>query len=112
MKARTRMEEGRITDTGDREGHLGARNTRVTGKKQKWKDWFMERNEQEMMFVRKVALLTEKLLSLRYFKQRGSKDSRAGIYPFLKVPQLPTPAGVEGGTYPWLLRNRKNRKAG
>ena len=37
-------------------------------KRQKWKDWFMERNEQEMTFVRKVALLTEKLLPLRYFK--------------------------------------------
>lgn len=68
MKAGVRMEGGGFTDMGDSEGHLGAQYSRFTGKRQKWKDWFMERNEQEMAFVRKVALLTEQLLPLSCFK--------------------------------------------
>lgn len=40
------------------------------------------RKMSEMMFVRKVALLPEKLLPIRYFKLRGSKDLRVGICPF------------------------------
>lgn len=49
------------------------------------------------MFVRKAALLQESLLPLRYFKLRGSKDLRVGIYPFLKVPTL---EGVGESDYP------------
>lgn len=49
-------------------------------------EWLVHGEEQEMTFVRKVAFLTEKLLPLRYFKWRGSKDLRVGVYPFLKVP--------------------------
>lgn len=66
----------------------------------------------EIMFVRKVALLSDSLLPLRYFKWRGSKDLRVGIYPFLKVPQLPPQEEAGGKCLPQWLKGRENRKVG
>lgn len=105
MKAWMKMEEGRFTDKGDGEGHLGAGHARIKGKRQ---TQFVENNEWDD--VRKVALLPEKLLPLRYFKWR-SKYLRVGIYPFLKVPQLLPQKGLGGSAYP-MIKGQREQKNG
>lgn len=53
-------------DKGDGEGYLGAGHARIKAKRQTGVD--CGEKMSEMMFVRKVALLPENLLPLRYFK--------------------------------------------
>lgn len=63
------------------------------------------------MFVRKVALLPEKLLPLRYFKWRRRKDLWVGLYPFLKVPQLLPQEGLGESAYP-MIKGQREQKNG
>lgn len=67
----------------------------------------VHRKEQEMTFVRKIALLTEKLLPLRYFQWRGSKDLRSWNISFSELlPELPIPAGVRQRHKPVAIKGQ------